>query len=91
MNAPYKERPGFTRVIMPNHPNKPGKTTRIRTKLANDPNYLAKNGMMLMPTPVSPVIEPPTVQTPAPVTEPTKPVTPPTPKAEPMKPTKVKI
>lgn len=48
-------KPGFTRVFIPSR----NKTTRIRTGLANNPNYLERNGMVLMPDPVAPPVAPP--------------------------------
>ena len=51
-------KPGFVRVFIPSR----NKTTRIRTGLANNPNYLERNGMVLMPDPVAPPKLPPPFQ-----------------------------
>lgn len=61
----YRTKPGFVRVFIPAR----NKYTRIRAQHANNPNYLIRNGMVVVPVPVMP---------PAPVTvqdEPTAPVT----------------
>jgi len=59
-------KPGFIRVFIPSR----NKTTRIRSGLANNPNYLERNGMVLMPAPVAP--PPPVAPTPIPPPAPTE-------------------
>jgi hypothetical protein len=61
----YNTKPGFVRVFIPAR----NKYTRIRSQHANNPNYLIRNGMVVVPVPVAPPM-PVTVQD-----EPTTPVT----------------
>lgn len=50
MSSTYRIKPGFVRVFIPER----NKTTRIRAQHAKDPNYLTRNGMVLMPEPQVP-------------------------------------
>jgi len=61
MQPSVKIKPGFVRVFIPSR----NKTTRIRKQLAYNQDYMNRNGMVLLPEPISPVAP--------------KPVTPPVP------------
>lgn len=47
-----KVRPGFVRVLIPER----NKTIQIRTKNANNPNYMAKHGLVVIPEPQKPPV-----------------------------------
>lgn len=48
----YKTKPGFVRVFIPAR----NKYTRIRSQHANNPNYLQRNGMVVVAEPVAPPV-----------------------------------
>jgi len=48
-------RPGFVRVLIPSR----NKTIQIRQARANDKNYMARHGLVLIPEPVAPIPVPP--------------------------------